>query len=123
MKSRLPLALALGLALAAGAAGCSQPCQDLGDRICQCEPEGQTRTTCKTNVKARVKASSPTADENSVCSAILGTCPDPNGDVNQCAWMLNTCAGRVACGLALPQPGSDTCVEIPASAPVSDPQG
>ena len=129
MRSRLPLALALVAALSAGATGCSSPCQDLGDRICQCEPEGQVRNNCKTNVKARVKASSPTADESSACTTLLGTCPDPNGDRIQCAWMLNTCAGRVACGLALPEPGGgDGCtnLDLPeaaiAPAPVTAPE-
>jgi hypothetical protein len=104
MKSPHPLVLALGLALATGAAGCSSPCQDLGDRVCQCEPEGQVRNNCKTNVKARVRAAAPTAGEVDYCSSILGSCPDPGGNVNACAYMLNTCAGKVACGLALPPP-------------------
>jgi hypothetical protein len=110
MKSLHPLVLALGLALAIGAAGCSSPCQDLGDRVCQCEPEGQVRNNCKTNVKARVRAAAPTSGEASYCSAVLGSCPDPGGDVNKCAYMLNTCAGKVACGLALPLP--DGCPTI-----------
>jgi hypothetical protein len=102
MNARLSLALVLGLALALGAAGCSSPCQDLGDRICQCEGEGQVRNNCKTNVKARVKAAAPD-----------GSCPDPNGDVNACAYMLNTCPGKVACGLALPTPGGgDGCTTL-----------
>ena len=104
MKSLHPLTLALGLALAVGAAGCSSPCQDLGDRICQCEPEGQVRNNCKTNVKARVRAAAPVGGEVDYCSSILGSCPDPGGDLNTCAYMLNTCAGKVACGLALPLP-------------------
>jgi hypothetical protein len=114
MKSLHPLVLALGLALAIGAAGCSSPCQDLGDRICQCEPEGQVRNNCKTNVKARVRAAAPTSGEASYCSAVLGSCPDPGGDVNKCAYMLNTCAGKVACGLALPLPDGcfSSCQEL-----------
>jgi len=104
MKSLHPLVLAVGLAVAIGAAGCSAPCQDLGDRICQCEPEGQVRNNCKTNVKARVRAAAPTGNETSYCSSILGSCPDPGGDLNTCAYMLNTCEGKVACGLALPLP-------------------
>jgi len=104
MQTRLTFTLALGLALALGAAGCSTPCQDLGDRICQCESEGQVRNNCKTNVKARVKASAPDGNETSYCSTLLGSCPDPNGNVDACAYMLNTCAGKVACGLALPPP-------------------
>ena len=119
MIRRSPLALALGLALVLGAAGCSSPCQDLGDRICQCEPEGQVRNNCKTNVKARVKASAPSSSETDYCESILGTCPDPNGDVDACAYMLNTCPGRVACGLAYPTPGGDVdCATIAPTSPL-----
>jgi len=117
MSSRLSLTLTFGLALALGATGCGTPCQDLGDRICNCEGEGQIRNNCKTNVKARVNASSPTASEQDYCSAKLATCPDPNGDINKCAYILNTCPGRVACGLALPTPGGGdgcTTIEVPA---------
>jgi hypothetical protein len=119
MHPRLHFTLALGLALALGAAGCSSPCQDLGDRICQCESEGQVRNNCKSNVKARVKATAPSSSETDYCSSLLDTCPDPNGNVQACAYMLNTCPGKVACGLALPAPGGgDGCSTIGAlSAP------
>jgi hypothetical protein len=122
MRSRLSLTLAFGLALALGAAGCSTPCQDLGDRICNCVPEGQVRNNCKSNVKTRVNNSGATGSEQDYCDAILGTCPDPQGDVDKCAFILNTCPGRVGCGLALPAPGSpDGCtpVDVPvASSPL-----
>jgi hypothetical protein len=112
MRSRLSLTLAFGLALALGAAGCSTPCQDLGDRICNCVPEGQVRTNCKNNVKTRVNNSGATGSEQDYCDKVLGTCPDPQGDVNKCAFMLNTCPGRVGCGLALPAPDSpDGCTQ------------
>jgi len=118
MRSRLSLTLAFGLALALGATGCSTPCQDLGDRICNCEGEGQIRNNCKTNVKARVNASNATTSEQDYCEAKLATCPDPNGDINICAYILNTCPGRVACGLALPTPGGgDGCTTIDVPAP------
>ncbi len=121
MKPRFPLALALGLAAALGAAGCSSVCQDLGDRICQCEAEGQVRNNCKTNVKARVRASAPDANEQAYCEALLGSCPDPGGDRTQCAWMLNTCPGKVACGLALPEPGGgDGCTTIQVTPTAAD---
>jgi hypothetical protein len=117
MRSRLSLPLAFGLALAIGAMGCSTPCQDLGDRICNCEAEGQIRNNCKTNVKARVNASNATTSEQDYCEAKLATCPDPNGNIETCAYVLNTCPGRVACGLALPTPGGGdgcTTIDVPA---------
>lgn len=123
MRSRLSLTLAFGLALALGAAGCSTPCQDLGDRICNCVAEGQIRNNCKNNVKTRVKATNPLDSEQNYCDGLLRTCPDPNGDVNTCAHMLNTCPGRVGCGLALPAPDvADGCTpsDIPLVSAPSD---
>ena len=120
MQTRSHLTLALGLALALGAAGCASPCQELGERICQCESAGQVRNNCKSNVKARIQAASPSSSEVDYCAALLDTCPDPNGEAEACAYMLNTCPGKVACGLALPPPGGgDGCTTIGAiSAPV-----
>jgi len=118
MQTRSYLTLALGLALALGAAGCSSPCQELGDRICQCAAQGQIRNNCKNNVKARVNAASPSSAEDDYCSSLLDTCPDPNGNEQTCAYMFNTCPGKVACGLALPGPGGgDGCTTVGTSSP------
>ena len=122
MRSRLSLTFAFGLALALGAVGCSTPCQDLGDRICNCEAEGQIRNNCKSNVKARVKAANATTSEQDYCDAKLATCPDPNGNIDTCAYIINTCPGRVACGLAIPQPGGgDGCTSLDPPALTSSP--
>jgi hypothetical protein len=119
---RLSFTLAFGLALALGAAGCSTPCQDLGDRICNCEAEGTVRNNCKTNVKARVKAAGVTTSDQDFCQATLATCPDPAGDLDVCAYILNTCPGRVACGQAFPEPGrGDGCTTIVVPGLVSSP--
>ena len=73
-------------------------------------------------MKARVQASAPIRlGSRTTASSLLGTCPDPNGNVQACAYMLNTCPGKVACGLALPAPGGgDGCSTIGA---VSEPDG
>jgi len=107
-SARLPLVVAVALAIFQ--AGCSNPCRDLGDRICDCQPEGQVRTACKNDVKNRINVANPTSSQEDVCTAKLDTCPDPNGNVNACD-LLNTCQGKVDCGLALPPP--EGCV--PAS--------
>jgi hypothetical protein len=100
---RRPALALLALALASSAAGCSSPCQDLGERICNCLAEGQVRTNCKTEVKNRVKVANPSAQEEDVCSAALDTCPDPGSEPHACE-LLNTCQGKVACGLAIEPP-------------------
>jgi hypothetical protein len=114
-SSLLPALAALALSL--GAAGCSTPCRDLGERICKCVPEGQTRTACNNDVKARVAESAPNADQQSYCSDLLGSCPDPDKDGEACNFM-QTCPGKVACGMALPEPnpapGSGGCNPIPS---------
>ncbi len=106
---RLPATLA-ALLLALGAAGCSTPCQDLGYRICNCVAEGQLRTNCQNDVKARVKAASASGSEQDYCDSLLATCPDPKGDTVACAW-LNTCEGKVACGMALPAPNGCDAIQ------------
>jgi hypothetical protein len=102
----LPRIAAL-LALCAGAA-CSTPCRELGDRICNCVPDGQTRTTCTQSVKARLGEVTATQDQQDYCNRLLGTCPDGAQDPTACQYM-ETCPGKVACGMAFPQPGSDGC--------------
>jgi hypothetical protein len=91
-------------AMALAQAGCSDPCRDLGDRICDCQPEGSVRTACKNDVKIRINAAKPSGDDDNFCSAKLDTCPDPGSAVGVCD-LLNTCQGKVNCGLALPPPG------------------
>jgi len=94
------------------AAGCASPCQELGDRICLCQPEGTLRTQCDNDVKNRVGAAGASSAQQSYCSAKLDTCPTPPTSWTTAAppavcSLLNTCQGKVNCGLALPQPLPD----------------
>jgi hypothetical protein len=120
--SLLPALAALALSL--GAAGCSTPCRDLGERICKCVAEGQTRTACNNDVKNRVSANAPTADQQSYCSNLLGTCPDPDQVGGACNYM-QTCPGKVACGMALAEPNappdSGGCVPLPSGSLEAEP--
>jgi hypothetical protein len=110
---RRPALAFLALALAVAAAGCSSPCQELGDRICNCLPEGTGRTNCQTGVKNRLKAAKPSSAQEDFCNATLDTCPDPGSTSNACD-LLNTCQGKVNCGLALPPPeGCPTGAQAP----------
>ncbi len=98
-----PTLALLALALAALGSGCGSACQDLGDRICDCQPAGTLRDSCKTGVKTQLGqgAQPATAADQAFCQSKLATCPDPNVDPNACD-ALNTSAGKAACGLAFP---------------------
>ena len=82
------------------AAACSDPCKDLGNRICKCIPVGTSVDTCKQEVDNMVKSVDPTKDQDRICSDYLDSCGPPAG-VDFCEW-LQTEAGKVACGLAYP---------------------
>ena len=84
------------LAAAFTACGISD-CQELGQRICACQP-GLDSTTCKTQVESQLKSTNP---GEAACRTYLGSCNAPPG-VDLCEWML-TPAGKAACGLT-PQP-------------------
>lgn len=87
-------------ALALLSAACSNPCKDLGERICRCIPVGTSVDTCKQEVDNMVKSVDPTKDQDQVCSNYLDTCGAP-ANIDFCEW-LQTEAGKVACGLAYP---------------------
>jgi hypothetical protein len=90
------LLAALLLALAAAACGDS-PCQELGERICRCQP-GLGEDACRTQVEEQLKNVDPGDD---FCDAHLATCNHPTGG-ELCEFLL-TEDGKIACGLA-PEP-------------------
>jgi hypothetical protein len=87
-------ALLLATALAALAACGPSPCQELGQRICSCQP-GLSSATCKTQVEQQLKSTNP---GDGVCDKFLASCVPPAG-IDLCEWML-TEAGKKACGIA-----------------------
>jgi hypothetical protein len=89
--------LAAALLVAALAACGKSACQELGERICACQPGGETSGTCTTQVQQTLKTSSP---GESRCEQYLGTCKAPAGG-DLCEFML-TEAGKTACGLTPP---------------------
>jgi hypothetical protein len=99
---RCPLALVLAAAAALAAAGCStSPCQDLGERICTCS--GLSSDSCKTQVEQELKLINETQADRDRCAKLLDTCEAPQGALF-CEW-LGTPAGKIDCGLAIPDPG------------------
>jgi hypothetical protein len=89
------LAIAAAVALAAG---CTSPCQELGERLCECNPSGVSTDTCKRQVSNMVDDADPSKDQESVCSERLDTCDAPGG-ADFCTW-VETAEGKRACGLA-----------------------
>ncbi len=88
--------------LAAALAACSSPCQDLGNRLCQCSASGTARSTCESQVSDELKKANPGKAQEDLCSELLRTCNPPNvPDVQFCEWILTTDA-KIACGVALP---------------------
>jgi len=97
-------AFALLLAFALAAAGCGEsPCQDLGERLCRCEP-GTTADSCKRQVEAQLKDIDPSSALEDYCQARLDSCSAP-AEAEFCEWLVTT-AGKDACGLtpAVPAP-------------------
>jgi hypothetical protein len=90
--------LLLIAAVAALAAGCSKPCEDLGNKICRCNPGGVSDDTCKREVTNVLKDVDPTKSQEELCADYLDSCDAPSG-VSFCEW-LATEAGKQACGLA-----------------------
>jgi len=102
MTTRLALA-ALALAATLAVAACGSACQDLGSRICSCQPAGTLRDNCNASVKNELGSSYGQASgaDETTCQKLLTTCPDFVAHPDQCA-VLNVASGMTACGLAYP---------------------
>jgi hypothetical protein len=112
-------ALALAVAAAVAASGCgTSACQELGERICSCQP-GMNEDTCQAQVEEQLntlgvdtpgfgplldnlEAGEPLTFEDR-CEATLATCEAVPADALFCEWLL-TNAGKVACGLTPEDP-------------------
>jgi hypothetical protein len=89
-------------ALALAASGCSKsPCQELGERICRCQP-GMTEDTCKTQVQGQLDGIDTTSSFEDFCQQRLDACNAPQG-ADFCEW-LATADGKDACGLTPANP-------------------
>lgn len=110
-----PAALALAALLALPLAGCGNPCQDLGNRICSCAGGGTSADTCRQQITNLLKDAGVGTDDEAFCSAKLDTCAVPSQPegVRFCEW-VNTPCGKLQCGLANPDPD-------PAAPPVCAP--
>jgi hypothetical protein len=92
-----PLLLALAC-LAALAAGCSNNCEELGNRMCSCTIPGTTKASCKQGVKTEIGNLNPGKDVQAVCGDKLTTCNAPQ-DTDFCDFLAGRC-GKSACGIS-----------------------
>ena len=100
------LSFSLALAALAVLAACSNPCQDLGDRLCRCAGAGTTRDACKNAVKDDLSRLNPSKAVEDVCTQKLDTCSAPSG-ASFCEW-LDTACGKASCGMSADDPAT-TC--------------
>jgi hypothetical protein len=91
------------LPLALVTAACGSPCKELAERVCDCQPAGAQRDSCKTAVGSQIGSGTqrPTDADQPFCESKLATCPEPLSTPGQCD-LLQTPAGKEACGLAFP---------------------
>ena len=112
MRTVRAVIAAAALALAQG---CGTNCQDLADRICDCLPAGALQTTCKDQVKAQLERDpKPDGAAEAYCESKLATCPGGQAMCDR----LNTCQGKVDCGLAYADPADPTgatCLPTPCA--------
>jgi len=98
---RLPSGWAgAALAAALALAGCSTPCQELGNQLCTCRASTTDRSTCERAVKDELNRLKPSKDEESFCDEKLKSCKAPSG-IDFCTW-LDGAEGKVQCGIAYP---------------------
>lgn len=105
MRKLLALASALTSSLVLG---CSTPCEDLAERICNCQlPGGSARDACISGAGSQIDSATqrPSDADQNHCTELLKTCHAGSYDVaagRSCSF-LQTVEGQVACGIADPQ--------------------
>jgi hypothetical protein len=68
------LATAVLLSSLAAAVGCTSPCEQLADHICECKPNGSEQNACKEQVRAATAQHDVTSAEQQYCSTLLDKC-------------------------------------------------
>ena len=110
-----PAALALAALLALPLAGCGNPCQDLGNRICSCTGGGTSADTCRQQVTNLLKDAGMGSDDEAFCAMKLDSCTAPSqpAGVRFCEW-VNTGCGKASCGLSNQDPADPLVCAPPA---------
>ena len=76
------------------ASGCRDACLSLADRICNCQPDDNSRANCNAQAKVAERTFKVNHDDETLCQQKL--------DANACTCdRLDTPEGRADCGLTL----------------------
>jgi hypothetical protein len=89
----------VALAALALASACTQPCQELANRLCRCSGGGSARDACERGAEDRLNDVGAGDSKQNQCEGFLDTCHAPQG-ADFCEWLATT-DGKVACGIAL----------------------
>jgi ABC-type oligopeptide transport system substrate-binding subunit len=116
-----PSALALAAALALSAACATSPCQELGEKLCGCQP-GTTQDSCRTQVQEQLNA---LGVGNPGFNGLLDHVEDgkPVTFEDYCQARLDQCTskateqGAVFCEFLLTEEGKDLCGLTPKFPP------
>jgi hypothetical protein len=116
-----PSLIALAAAAALAGAGCStSACQELGEKLCRCQP-GMTQDACKSQVQEQLnQAGVDTAGFNGMLDRVEAG--EPIRLEDRCQRQLDACNQAQAdaratefCEFLLTQAGKDACGLTPAS--------
>ncbi len=78
---------------------CTEPCQELANRLCSCAGGGSSRDACERGAEDRLSDEGAGEAKQDQCEGWLDTCHAPEG-AELCEW-LGTADAKVACGIAL----------------------
>ena len=96
---RLLAALAIALLSA-----CTEPCQELANRFCECSGGGSSQDSCERGAEDRLSEIGAGDAKQNQCEHWLDTCHAPPG-AELCEWLRTTDA-KAACGISLEEPAA-----------------
>jgi hypothetical protein len=93
MKHFKPLLLLASVVTLLEVAGCGNPCLQLADQICSCQPDNVTRAACQQQARTQEGIFPVGSQTEQQCQKAL--------DTHACdCTVITTPEGRVGCGLA-----------------------
>jgi hypothetical protein len=83
---------------------CTEPCQELANRLCSCSGGGSARDACERGAGDRLSDVGAGDAKQNQCEGWLDTCHAPEG-AEFCEW-IGTADAKLACGIAEPAPAT-----------------